>query len=101
MTSILDQYEQASQASQRVKLPTEPMISSGYINMQLEDNAPMFLKQKMKLNPSDVITHAAVSSDYLVLAMANGRLFRLDLKNPNCEEGKLVTCTKLFEYLNY
>ncbi|KAG6452127.1 hypothetical protein O3G_MSEX007477 [Manduca sexta] len=85
MTSILDQYEQASQSTQRVKTPAEPMISSGYINMQLDDNVPMFSKQKMKLSPTDLITHAAVSSDNLVLAMANGRLFRLDLKAPDCE----------------
>ncbi|KOB74633.1 Vacuolar protein sorting-associated protein 18-like protein [Operophtera brumata] len=64
MTSILDQYEQASQSSQRMKPAVEPMVS-GYINMQLEDNTPMFSKQRMKFNPSDLITHAAVSNDYL------------------------------------
>ncbi|CAH0579479.1 unnamed protein product [Chrysodeixis includens] len=87
MTSIFDQYEQASQGSQRPKHVTEPMVSSGYINMQLEDNTPMFAKKKMMLNNlSDLITHAAVSNDYLVLAMANGNLFRLDLKRPDCGE---------------
>ncbi|PZC82245.1 hypothetical protein B5X24_HaOG210801 [Helicoverpa armigera] len=85
MTSILDQYEQASQGSQRPKPISEPMVSSGYINMQLEDTTPMFSKNKMILkNLSDLITHAAVSNDYLVLAMANGNLFRLNLKKPDC-----------------
>ncbi|KAJ8728370.1 hypothetical protein PYW08_016755 [Mythimna loreyi] len=85
MTSIFDQYEQASQGSQRPKPVSEPMVSSGYINMQLEDNTPMFSKNKMILkNLSDLITHAAVSNDYLVLAMANGNLFRLNLKKPDC-----------------
>ncbi|XP_053608142.1 vacuolar protein sorting-associated protein 18 homolog isoform X2 [Plodia interpunctella] len=83
MTSILDQYEQASQVSQRPKPVEEAMTSSGYINMQLEDNTPIFSKQKMNFNPSDVITHGAVASDYLVLAMANGNLFRMDLKMPS------------------
>lgn len=87
MTSIFDQYEQASQVSQRAKPTVEPMTSSGYINMQVEDNTPMFSKQKMNFNPSDCITHVAVASDYLVLAMANGRLFRLDLKMPDHHEG--------------
>lgn len=86
MTSIFDQYEQASQVSQRAK-PSEPMTSSGYINMQMDDNTPMFSKQKMNFNPSDLITHVAVASDYLVLAMANGKLFRLDLKKPDQHEG--------------
>lgn len=87
MTSIFDQYEQASQ-TQRVKPPSDPMTSSGYINMELEDTTPMFSKQKMNFNPSDVITHVAVASDYLVLAMGNGNLFRMDLKLPNQHEGK-------------
>lgn len=87
MTSILDQYEQASQSSQWMKPAVEPMVSSGYINMQLEDNTPMFSKQRMKFNPSDLITHAAVSNDYLVLAMANGKLFRMDMKKPDNDEG--------------
>ncbi|CAH2232004.1 jg4063 [Pararge aegeria aegeria] len=86
MTSIFDQYEQASQVSLRPVPVSEQMTSSGYINMQLEDNTPMFSKQKMNFNPSDLITHVAVSSDYLVLAMANGKLFRLDLKMPDQHE---------------
>ncbi|XP_052749973.1 vacuolar protein sorting-associated protein 18 homolog isoform X2 [Galleria mellonella] len=86
MTSIFDQYEQASQVSQRAQPVPEPMTSSGYINMQLDDNTPMFSKQKMNFSPSDVITHVAVASDYLVLAMANGNLFRMDLKNPKEHE---------------
>ncbi|XP_013200015.1 vacuolar protein sorting-associated protein 18 homolog [Amyelois transitella] len=86
MTSILDQYEQAAQVSQRAKPVEETMTSSGYINVQPEDNTPMFSKQKMNFNPSDVITHGAVASDYLVLAMANGNLFRMDLKMPNHHE---------------
>ncbi|KAI5652101.1 pep3/Vps18/deep orange family domain-containing protein [Phthorimaea operculella] len=86
MTSIFDQYEQASQVSQRMKPVAEPMTSSGYINMQIEDNTPMFSKQKMNLTPSDAITHVAVGSDYLVLAQANGKLFRMDLKMPDNSE---------------
>ncbi|VVC86567.1 vacuolar protein sorting-associated protein 18 homolog isoform X2 [Leptidea sinapis] len=86
MTSIFDQKENASQISRSAVPVSEQMTSSGYINMQLEDNTPMFSKQRMNFNPSDLITHVAVSSDYLVLAMANGRLFRLDLKMPDQHE---------------
>lgn len=70
-----------------MKPPAEAMVSSGYINMQLEDNTPMFAKQRMKFNPSDLITHAAISNDYLVLAMANGRLFRMNMNRPDNDEG--------------
>lgn len=91
MTSILDQYEQASQVSQRAVPVSDQMTSSGYINMELEDNTPLFSKQKLNFNPSDLITHVAVASDYLVLAMANGKLFRLDLKKPDQHEGEFET----------
>lgn len=87
MTSIFDQYEQASQVSQRPVAVTDLMTSSGYISMDLEENKPMFSKQKMNFNPSDLITHVAVASDYLMLAMANGKLFRLDLKVPDQHAG--------------
>lgn len=90
MTSIFDQYEQASQVSQRLVPPSEQMTSSGYINIQLDDNKPMFSKRQMNFTPSDLITHVAVSSDYLVLAMANGMIFRLDVKMPDENEGKLI-----------
>ncbi|XP_061377233.1 vacuolar protein sorting-associated protein 18 homolog [Danaus plexippus] len=86
MTSIFDQYEQASQVSQRLVPPSEQMTSSGYINIQLDDNKPMFSKRQMNFTPSDLITHVAVSSDYLVLAMANGMIFRLDVKMPDENE---------------
>lgn len=99
MTSIFDQYEQASQSSQRQKPVSEPMVSSGYINMQLEDYTPMFSKKKMKLNNlTGVITHAVVSNDYLVLAMVKEderkKLFRLDLKNSN-------DCGEELEYMKF
>ncbi|CAK1547432.1 unnamed protein product [Leptosia nina] len=86
MTSIFDQYEQASHLSQKPAPASEQMTSSGYINMQLEDNTPLFSKQRMNFNPSDLITHVAVASDYLVLAMGNGKLFRMDLKVPDQQE---------------
>lgn len=96
MASILDQYEQASQSSQRPKPVTEPMVSSGYINMQLEDYTPMFSKKRMMLkNLKGVITHAAVANDSIVLAMhkidEKKKLFRLDLKNSN-DHGEGITC---------
>ncbi|GBP56180.1 Vacuolar protein sorting-associated protein 18 homolog [Eumeta japonica] len=88
MASILDQYEQASQMTQRNHPMPEAMsmTSSGYINMQLEENIPMFSKQKMKFHPSDLIIHATIANDYMVLAMANGKLFRFDMKNPDNNE---------------
>lgn len=41
----------------------------------------------MNFNPSDKITHMAVSNNYIVLAMANSILFRIDLTQPDKHEG--------------
>lgn len=55
--------------------------------MKLEEDTPIFSKQKLNFNPSDRITHLTVANDYLVLVMANGVLFRIDLTCPDRNEG--------------
>lgn len=55
--------------------------------MVIEDETPMFSKQKVNFAPPERITHMSVSSDLIVLAMANGILFRIDLKQPDKPEG--------------
>lgn len=57
--------------------------------MKLEEDPPMFSKSKLDFNPSDRITHLVVSNNYLVLAMANNMLFRIDLSNPSRCDGKI------------
>lgn len=61
--------------------------TSGIINMVIEDETPMFSKQKVNFAPPERITHMCVSSELIVLAMANGILFRIDLKQPDKHEG--------------
>lgn len=56
--------------------------------MKLEQDTPIFSKTKMNFTPSDKITHAAVSNKNLVVAMANSMLFRMNLQQPDRQEGK-------------
>lgn len=58
--------------------------------MKLEQEQPIFNKIRMNFNPSDKITHMAVSNNYLVLAMANNKLFRIDLYQPDKHDGKYL-----------
>lgn len=60
----------------------------GYIEVKLEQDPPIFSKVRINFNPSDKITHVAVANNYLVLAMANNVLFRIDLTHPEKHEGK-------------
>lgn len=88
MTSIFDQYEQASQRS---KHPAQPSIradisTTGFIHMKLRDDGPIFTKQKVNFLPPEKITHLVVSSNLIVIAMANNVLLRIDMKQPDKPE---------------
>lgn len=78
-------YEQFQQPSQDFKFSTisGDMASSGYIDMTTEPELPIFNKSKKNFTPSDKITHVAVSNKYLVVAMSNNRLFRIDYQENN------------------
>lgn len=101
MTSLFDQYEQASQRIKGSSVTTmrPEMSTTGFIHMKLEEEIPIFSKQKVNFRPPEQITFLCVSNDLLVLTMANNVLLRIDLKHPdNPEEidlGKYVSHLKL------
>ncbi|KAJ3625065.1 hypothetical protein MTP99_018635 [Tenebrio molitor] len=82
MTSLFDQFEQASMKTRNNNFTTAEMSSLGYINMTLEQDAPIFSKTKKDFTPSDKITHVAIANKQLAVAMANNTLFRMNLNNP-------------------
>ncbi|EZA54658.1 vacuolar protein sorting-associated protein 18 homolog isoform X2 [Ooceraea biroi] len=88
MTSMFDQYEQASQRSKQVVAPPiRPDISTaGFIQMKLQEDGPIFTKQKVNFLPSDKILHLSVSSNTIVIAMANNILLRIDMRQPDKTE---------------
>lgn len=55
--------------------------------MKLEEEPPIFSKQKVNFSPTDRITHLAVSNELLVLTMANNILLRIDLRKPDSPQG--------------
>ncbi|GFR83888.1 vacuolar protein sorting-associated protein 18 homolog [Elysia marginata] len=85
MASILDQYEQESNRS-GVRRPNEmggDIISSGFMDARLETELPIFNKKKVNFKPPEKITHLVVSNNFLVMAMSNNVLLRLDLEQPD------------------
>uniref|UniRef100_T1JMS9 Pep3/Vps18 beta-propeller domain-containing protein n=1 Tax=Strigamia maritima TaxID=126957 RepID=T1JMS9_STRMM len=85
MANIFDQYENYSQkpafygGGRRISRPE--LSTSGFINVGLETDEPMFRKIKLDLRPPDTVSHMVVRNNHLVLAMANKTIFRIDLKN--------------------
>nr|CAD7430568.1 unnamed protein product [Timema monikensis] len=75
--------------------------TTGFIHMKLEEETPIFSKQKVNFSPTERITHLAVSSDLLILTMANSMLLRIDLKQPDNREeidlSKFTTHLKILE----
>ncbi|KAK9295713.1 hypothetical protein QLX08_010050 [Tetragonisca angustula] len=88
MTSMFDQYEQASQRSKQVYVPPiRPDISTaGFIQMKFQDDGPIFIKQKVNFLPPDKILHLVVNNNIIVIAMANNLLLRIDMKHPDSPE---------------
>ena len=88
MTSMLDQYAQASQRSKQAHVPPiRPDISTaGFIQMKLQDDGPIFIKQKVNFLPRDRILHLVVNNNIIVIAMANNILLRIDMKHPDTPE---------------
>ncbi|XP_076234523.1 vacuolar protein sorting-associated protein 18 dor isoform X2 [Calliopsis andreniformis] len=88
MASMFDQYEQASQRSKQIhSLPIRPDISTpGFIQMKLQDDGPIFIRQKVNFLPPDKILHLVVNNNIIVIAMANNILLRIDMKHPDTPE---------------
>ncbi|KAI5728871.1 hypothetical protein M8J77_022633 [Diaphorina citri] len=94
MTSIFDQYEQAFQKSSVSSASDKPeqVPITGFVNIKLEDETPMFTKQKVNFSPTNQITHLVVGGNTIVLAMANNVLLRINLNAPDVlEEVKLTS----------
>ena len=67
--------------------------------MKLEEEPPIFSKQKVNFSPTDRITHLAVSSELLVLTMANNILLRIDLRHPENPQGSVIWVLCLLTHL--
>lgn len=68
-------------------VPIRPeMSTTGFIHMKLEEETPIFVRQRVNFSPPDSITHLVVSNNLLVLAMANQHLLRIDLQQPDKTE---------------
>lgn len=79
---MFDQFEQPAQKYQH----NNTWNQSGFIHMKLEQDVPIFKKARMNFTPSDKVTHVAISNKFLVVAMANGMLFRMNTEQPNQQD---------------
>jgi len=64
--------------------------------MKLDEEEPIFQRQKVKLTPPDKIRFLAVCSDFLVLSVQSLKLLRVDLQAPEKLEGGFLICVYFF-----
>ncbi|XP_030762434.1 vacuolar protein sorting-associated protein 18 homolog isoform X2 [Sitophilus oryzae] len=89
MTSLFDQFEQASVKTKNANLTSAQLSNLGYINVTMDQEIPIFTKSKKEFSPLDKITHVAISNKFMVVVMANNVLFRMNLHNP-MERGEIT-----------
>lgn len=70
--------------------------ASDYVNIALQEEKPMFTKQKVNFLPTKRITHMAVCNELVVIVMANTTLLYKSLKDPDNPKG-LSWIFNLFE----
>uniref|UniRef100_A0A0A9XG54 Vacuolar protein sorting-associated protein 18 homolog n=1 Tax=Lygus hesperus TaxID=30085 RepID=A0A0A9XG54_LYGHE len=82
MASVFEQFERDSQRmisyqSQSQSAPTNPFD---------DEDSPIFQKAKINFQPTELVTHLAVCNDYIVVAMSNNLLLRIDPSKPQGQE---------------
>ncbi|KAF6133683.1 VPS18 core subunit of CORVET and HOPS complexes [Phyllostomus discolor] len=85
MASILDEYEDSLSRSAVLQpgCPSVGIPHSGYVNAQLEKEAPIFTKQRIDFTPSERITSLVVSCNQLCMSLGKDTLLRIDLGKAN------------------
>lgn len=85
---MLDQFNKALKRDESDTKVGNEVTSSGYVTVRIKEEAPIFVKQKMKLNlPTDVL-HLIVCNNWLVTLMSHQVLLRLYLLQPDRQDGK-------------
>uniref|UniRef100_A0A6Q2X5J0 Vacuolar protein sorting-associated protein 18 homolog n=1 Tax=Esox lucius TaxID=8010 RepID=A0A6Q2X5J0_ESOLU len=89
MASILDEYEDSQnrrhpvQHSSRLAAANIGITHSGFVNVRLEEEKPIFNKQRIDFTPPEKINHFAVCNNQLCMSLGKDTLLRIDLAKPD------------------
>ncbi|XP_061609636.1 vacuolar protein sorting-associated protein 18 homolog isoform X1 [Phyllopteryx taeniolatus] len=89
MASILDEYEDSQNsrqsASQHSRLASANIgiTHSGFVNVRLEEEKPIFNKQRIDFTPPERINQLAVCNNQLCMSLGKDTLLRIDLAKPD------------------
>ncbi|XP_039596994.1 vacuolar protein sorting-associated protein 18 homolog [Polypterus senegalus] len=89
MASILEEYEysQSSRHSalqqSRLSASNIGIAHSGFVNARLEEEKPIFTKQRIDFTPPEKINHLTVCNNQLCMSLGKDTLLRIDLGKPD------------------
>ncbi|KAA0708592.1 Vacuolar protein sorting-associated protein 18 -like protein [Triplophysa tibetana] len=85
MASILDQYEDSQNMRQHSRLSAANIgiTHSGFVNVRLEEEKPIFNKQRIDFTPPENINHFSVCNNQLCMSLGKDTLLRIDLGKPD------------------
>ncbi|GCB62256.1 hypothetical protein scyTo_0009488 [Scyliorhinus torazame] len=92
MSSILDEYEDSQARArcgpaglpyQQQRLGGTGIGQSGYVSARLEEEKPIFSKQRIDFNPPSTISHLVVCNNQLCMSLGKDTLLRIDLGKPD------------------
>ncbi|MBN3273313.1 VPS18 protein, partial [Polyodon spathula] len=90
MASILDEYEDSQtirhstqQPHTRLSASNIGITHSGFVNARLEEERPIFNKQRIDFSPPENINHFAVCNNQLCMSLGKDILLRIDLGKPD------------------
>ncbi|KAG7461333.1 hypothetical protein MATL_G00208930 [Megalops atlanticus] len=89
MASILDEYEDSqnirhpAQQHTRLSASNIGITHSGFVNVRLEEEKPIFNKQRIDFSPPEKINHFTVCNNQLCMSLGKDVLLRIDLGKPD------------------
>ncbi|KAJ8378135.1 hypothetical protein AAFF_G00247730 [Aldrovandia affinis] len=89
MASILDEYEDSQnsrnpvQQHSRLSASNIGITHSGFVNVRLEEEKPIFNKQRIDFSPPEKINHFTVCNNQLCMSLGKDTLLRIDLAKPD------------------
>ncbi|XP_026855194.2 vacuolar protein sorting-associated protein 18 homolog [Electrophorus electricus] len=89
MASILDEYEDSQitrNLAQQNRMSAANIIGithSGFVNVRLEEEKPIFNKQRIDFSPPEKINHFVVCNNQLCMSLGKDALLRIDLGKPD------------------
>ncbi|XP_048829852.1 vacuolar protein sorting-associated protein 18 homolog [Brienomyrus brachyistius] len=88
MASILDEYEDSQNMSRpghqnRISASNIGITHSGFVNVRLEEEKPIFHKQRIDFSPPEKINYFVVCNNQLCMSLGKDTLLRIDLGKPD------------------